>query len=131
VLAQLGNPDMRTAIAHALAWPARVEAGVSPLDLATSAPLAFEQPDLGTFRCLALAFQALRAGGDAPAILNAANEVAVEAFLAGGLPFLGIADLVESVLAELPSQAVVDVQTLNERDRSAREAARRILRNAC
>jgi len=131
VLAQLGNPDMRTAIAHALAWPARVEAGVSPLDLATSAPLAFEHPDLGTFRCLALAFQALRAGGDAPAILNAANEVAVEAFLAGGLPFLGIADLVESVLAELPSQAVVDVQTLNERDRSAREAARRILRNAC
>lgn len=131
VLAQLGNPDMRTAIAHALAWPDRVEAGVSPLDLATSAPLAFEQPDLGTFRCLALAFQALRAGGDAPAILNAANEVAVEAFLAGGLPFLGIADLVESVLAELPSQAVVDVQTLNERDRSAREAARRILRNAC
>jgi len=131
VLAQLGNPDMRTAIAHALAWPSRVEAGVSPLDLATSAPLAFEQPDLSTFRCLALAFQALRAGGDAPAILNAANEVAVEAFLAGGLPFLGIADLVESVLAELPSQAVVDVQTLNERDRSAREAARRILRNAC
>ncbi|WP_130619968.1 1-deoxy-D-xylulose-5-phosphate reductoisomerase [Dyella amyloliquefaciens] len=131
VLAQLGNPDMRTAIAHALAWPNRVAAGVSPLDLASSAPLAFEQPDLGTFRCLALAFQALRAGGDAPAILNAANEVAVEAFLAGGLPFLGIADLVESVLAELPSQAVVDVQTLNERDRSAREAARRILRNAC
>jgi len=131
VLAQLGNPDMRTAIAHALAWPARVEAGVSPLDLAASAPLAFEQPDLDTFRCLALAFQALRAGGDAPAILNAANEVAVEAFLGGGLSFLGIADLVESVLAELPSQAVVDVQTLNERDRAAREAARRILRNAC
>ncbi|WP_430390813.1 1-deoxy-D-xylulose-5-phosphate reductoisomerase [Dyella sp. 20L07] len=131
VLAQLGNPDMRTAIAHALAWPTRIEAGVAPLDLAASAPLAFEQPDLATFRCLALAFQALRAGGDAPAILNAANEVAVEAFLAGGLPFLGIADLVESVLTELPAQAVVDVQTLNERDRTAREAARRILRNAC
>ena len=131
VLAQLGNPDMRTAIAHALAWPARIEAGVTPLDLAASAPLAFQQPDLATFRCLALAFQALRAGGDAPAILNAANEVAVEAFLAGGLPFLGIADLVESVLTELPSQAVVDVPTLNERDRSARDAARRILRNAC
>jgi len=131
VLAQLGNPDMRTAIAHALAWPTRIEAGVAPLDLAACAPLAFQQPDLGTFRCLALAFQALRAGGDATAILNAANEVAVEAFLAGGLPFLGIADLVESVLAELPPQAVVDVQTLNERDRMAREAARRILRNAC
>jgi len=131
VLAQLGNPDMRTAIAHALAWPTRIEAGVAPLDLAACAPLAFQEPDLATFRCLALAFQALRAGGDATAILNAANEVAVEAFLAGGLPFLGIADLVESVLAELPAQAVVDVQTLNERDRTAREAARRILRNAC
>ena len=131
VLAQMGNPDMRTAIAHALAWPARIDAGVAPLDLAACAPLTFQQPDLDTFRCLALAFQALRAGGDATAILNAANEVAVEAFLAGGLPFLGIADLVESVLTELPPQAVVDVQTLNERDRSAREAARRILRNAC
>jgi 1-deoxy-D-xylulose-5-phosphate reductoisomerase len=131
VLAQLGNPDMRTALAHALAWPNRLDAGVAPLDLAACAPLSFQPPDLATFRCLALAFQALRAGGDATAILNAANEVAVEAFLAGGLSFLGIADLVESVLTELPPQAVVDVQTLNERDRTAREAARRILRNAC
>ena len=131
VLAQLGNPDMRTAIAHALAWPERVEAGVAPLDLAASAPLAFEPPDLATFRCLALAFAALRAGGDAPALLNAANEIAVEAFLAGALPFLSIADVVESVLAELPPQAVVDIETLGERDRTAREAARRILRNAC
>jgi 1-deoxy-D-xylulose-5-phosphate reductoisomerase len=130
-LAQLGNPDMRTAIAHALAWPQRIEAGVPPLDLAAAAPLAFEQPDLDTFRCLALAFQALRAGGDATAVLNAANEVAVEAFLAGALPFLSIADVVEAVLAELPAQAVVDVQTLLERDRAAREAARRVLRNAC
>jgi 1-deoxy-D-xylulose-5-phosphate reductoisomerase len=131
VLAQLGNPDMRTAIAHALAWPERVAAGVAPLDLAACAPLAFEPPDLDTFRCLALAFQALRAGGDAPAVLNAANEVAVEAFLAGALPFLSIADVVETVLAELPAQAVVDVATLCERDRGAREAARRVLRNAC
>ena len=131
VLAQLGNPDMRTAIAHALAWPERVESGVSPLDLAACAPLQFEQSDLATFRCLALAFQALRAGGDAPAVLNAANEIAVEAFLAGALPFLAIADVVEAVLAELPAQAVVDVPTLCERDRAAREAARRVLRNAC
>ncbi|WP_447733189.1 1-deoxy-D-xylulose-5-phosphate reductoisomerase [Rhodanobacter soli] len=131
VLAQLGNPDMRTAIAHALAWPERVESGVPPLDLAACAPLQFGQPDLATFRCLALAFQALRAGGDAPAVLNAANEVAVEAFLAGALPFLSIADVVEAVLAELPAQAVVDVETLCERDRAAREAARRVLRNAC
>ncbi|MBQ4854253.1 1-deoxy-D-xylulose-5-phosphate reductoisomerase [Rhodanobacter sp. B2A1Ga4] len=131
VLAQLGNPDMRTAIAHALAWPERVESGVPSLDLASCAPLQFEPPDLATFRCLALAFQALRAGGDAPAVLNAANEVAVEAFLAGALPFLSIADVVEAVLAELPAQAVVDVETLCERDRMAREAARRVLRNAC
>ncbi|WP_158882234.1 1-deoxy-D-xylulose-5-phosphate reductoisomerase [Rhodanobacter sp. L36] len=131
VLAQLGNPDMRTAIACALAWPERVDAGVTPLNLAACEPLAFESPDLITFRCLALAFQALRAGGDAPAILNAANEVAVESFLAGALPFLSIADVVETVLAELPAQPVVDVQTLCERDRGAREAARRVLRNAC
>ena len=131
VLAQLVNPDMRTAIAHALAWPERVEAGVPALNLAACAPLQFEPPDLATFRCLALAFQALRAGGDAPAILNAANEVAVEAFLAGALPFLSIADVVEAVLAELPAQPVVDVPTLGQRDRLAREAARRVLRNAC
>jgi 1-deoxy-D-xylulose-5-phosphate reductoisomerase len=131
VLAQLGNPDMRTAIAHALAWPDRVAAGVSPLNLAACEPLVFEPPDLGTFRCLALAYQALRAGGDAPAILNAANEIAVEAFLAGALSFLSIADVVESVLAELPAQPVVDLQSLLERDRAAREAARRVLRNAC
>jgi 1-deoxy-D-xylulose-5-phosphate reductoisomerase len=131
VLAQLGNPDMRTAIAHALAWPERIEAGVRPLDLTACAPLSFEKPDLATFRCLALAFDALRAGGDAPAVLNAANEVAVEAFLAGALPFLGIADLVEGVLAELPAQPVVDVQTLRERDAQARIVARRKLRTAC
>ncbi|HET6432278.1 1-deoxy-D-xylulose-5-phosphate reductoisomerase [Dyella sp.] len=131
VLAQLGNPDMRTAIGHALAWPDRVDTAVPPLDLAGLAPLQFEPPDLDTFRCLALAFQALRAGGDAPAILNAANEVAVDAFLAGSLPFLGIAELVESVLTELPAQPVVDIRTLVARDLAARTAARRILRNAC
>jgi 1-deoxy-D-xylulose-5-phosphate reductoisomerase len=131
VLAQLGNPDMRTAIAHALAWPERIESGVPSLDLAACAPLQFEPPDLDTFRCLALAFAALSAGGDAPAILNAANEVAVEAFLAGTLPFLAIAEVVESVLAELPTQRVVDVPTLCERDALARAAARRVLRNAC
>jgi 1-deoxy-D-xylulose-5-phosphate reductoisomerase len=131
VLAQLGNPDMRTAIACALAWPDRLDAGVAPLDLAASSALAFEAPDLATFRCLALAYQALRAGGDAPAVLNAANEVAVEAFLAGTLAFLSIADVVDAVLAELPTSPVVDLETLCERDRIAREAARRVLRNAC
>jgi 1-deoxy-D-xylulose-5-phosphate reductoisomerase len=131
VLAQLGNPDMRTALAHALAWPDRVESGVAPLSLAACAPLQFEAPDLATFRCLTLAFQALRAGGDAPAVLSAANEVAVEAFLAGALAFLSIADVVEAVLAELPAQPVVDIPTLLDRDRLARESARRVLRKAC
>jgi 1-deoxy-D-xylulose-5-phosphate reductoisomerase len=131
VLAQLGNPDMRTAIAHALAWPERVASGVPPLNLATCGALEFEAPDLDTFRCLALAYQALRAGGDAPAILNAANEVAVEAFLAGALPFLAIAEVVEGVLAELPPLAVVDVESLVARDGEARAAARRQLRRAC
>ncbi|MEO5811498.1 MAG: 1-deoxy-D-xylulose-5-phosphate reductoisomerase [Rhodanobacter sp.] len=131
VLAQLGHPDMRTAIACALAWPERIESGVGPLDLATCAPLTFAAPDRATFRCLDLAAAALRAGGDSPAILNAANETAVDAFLAGALPFLGIADVVESVLAELPGQVVVDVPTLCERDAKAREVARRIMRHAC
>ncbi|WP_413625645.1 1-deoxy-D-xylulose-5-phosphate reductoisomerase [Luteibacter sp. Lutesp34] len=130
VLAQLGNPDMRTAIACALAWPARIEAGVAPLDLAAHARLDFEKPDTDTFRCLALAFAALREGGDATAILNAANEVAVDAFLAGALPFLGIAEIVERVLAELPAQPVVDVQTLVARDDEARRAARGVLHRA-
>ena len=131
VLAQLGNPDMRTAIAHAMAWPDRVESGVAPLNLAACAPLQFEAPDVATFRCLTLAFQALRAGGDAPAVLSAANEVAVAAFLSGTLAFLSIADVVEAVLAELPARPVVDIPTLLDRDRLAREAARRVLRNAC
>lgn len=131
VLAPLGKPDVGTTISHALAWPDRIEADVGSLDLADHAALPFEKPDLVTFRCLALAFQALRAGGDAPAILNAANEIAVEAFLAGSLSFLSIADVIEQILAELPAQPVVDTQTLSERDRTAREAARRVLRNAC
>lgn len=130
VLAELGNPDMRTALAHALAWPERVEAGVAPLDLAARAQLGFERPDTDTFRCLPLAWQALRAGGDAPALLNAANEVAVEAFLAGTLPFLAIADVIEATLAELPPSPVVDAETLVHRDLTARDTARRIMRRA-
>lgn len=131
VLAQLGNPDMRTALAHALAWPERIDAGVPPLDLRALGRLDFEHPDRETFRCLDLAYAALREGGDAPALLNAANEVAVAAFLAGTLPFLAIAEVIEAVLAELPAAAVVDIPTLIERDNAAREAARRIMRRYC
>lgn len=126
-LAQLGQPDMRTALAHALAWPERIEAGVVSLDLRTLT-LNFEPPDQRTFRCLILAREALSAGGDAPALLNAANEVAVTAFLDRQLPFLGIAEVIESVLGELPPQPVVDVHTLLDRDLTARAAAHRIIR---
>lgn len=130
-LAQLGVPDMRTAIAHALAWPDRVDAGVAPLDL-TAGPLEFEHPDTETFRCLALARQALEAGGDAPAVLNAANEEAVAAFLERRLPFLAIAEVVEESLQEVAGSPLIDVAQLLERDQAARLAARRIIaRQSC
>lgn len=131
VLAQLGNPDMRTAIANALAWPERIEAGVPPLDLAAAGQLDFEAPDTETFRCLALAFAALREGGDATTLLNAANEVAVAAFLAGQLSFLGIAEVIEQVLEELPAETVVDIPTLVERDLRARDTAHRCIGLRC
>jgi 1-deoxy-D-xylulose-5-phosphate reductoisomerase len=98
VLAQLGNPDMRTPIAHALAWPERHSSGVDALDLVAVGRLDFEAPDLQRFPCLGLAFDAVRAGGIAPCVLNAANEVAVAHFLGGRLPFTGIAPLVEETL---------------------------------
>ena len=99
VLAQLGHPDMRTPIAQALAFPDRIDAGVARLDLARMAGLAFEAPDLARFPCLTLAFDALAAGGTAPAALNAANEVAVAAFLAGRIRFTEIAAACADTLA--------------------------------
>jgi 1-deoxy-D-xylulose-5-phosphate reductoisomerase len=107
----MGNPDMRTPIAHALAYPERIDAGVAPLDLFKVAKLNFVAPDFVRFPCLALAYQALRAGGTAPAILNAANEVAVESFLNGKISFLEIPELIAAVLA---SQVRVDVNTLED-----------------
>jgi 1-deoxy-D-xylulose-5-phosphate reductoisomerase len=107
----MGNPDMRTPIAHALAYPERIDAGVAPLDLFKVAKLNFVAPDFERFPCLALAYQALRAGGTAPAILNAANEVAVESFLNGKISFLEIPELIAAVLA---SQVRVDVNTLED-----------------
>jgi 1-deoxy-D-xylulose-5-phosphate reductoisomerase len=98
VLAQLGSPDMRTPIAHALAWPERVASGVQFLDLLRVARLDFEAPDTGRFPCLALAVEAARVGGEMPAVLNAANEVAVEAFLAGRLGFGGIPETCAAVM---------------------------------
>jgi 1-deoxy-D-xylulose-5-phosphate reductoisomerase len=101
VIAQLGNPDMRTPIAHALAYPERIVSGVGPLDLPALGRLDFEPPDPQRFPCLRLAREALRAGGAAPCTLNAANEVAVSAFLEGGLPFTAIAEVNERVLEAL------------------------------
>ena len=99
VLAQLGNPDMRTPIAHALAWPERIESGVAPLDLVSTARLDFEPPDFDRFPCLRLGFEAAQAGGSAPAALNAANEVAVEAFLSRHLRFTEIARVAEETIS--------------------------------
>ena len=123
MLAQLGNPDMRTAIAHALAYPERVDAGVAPLDLAAVARLSFEAPDLATFRCLALAYDALAAGGTAPAILNAANEVAVEAFLEGRVRFSGIATTVAATLDAIAAGPVAALDDALAADAAARRFA--------
>jgi 1-deoxy-D-xylulose-5-phosphate reductoisomerase len=100
VLAQLGSPDMRTPIAHALAWPERIPSGVQFLDLLRVGRLDFEAPDTNRFPCLALATEAARAGGEMPAVLNAANEVAVGAFLAGQLDFMGIAETCAAVMKD-------------------------------
>jgi 1-deoxy-D-xylulose-5-phosphate reductoisomerase len=130
VLAQLGNPDMRTALAHALAWPERIEAGVSTLDLKKIGQLQFDSPDRETFRCLDLAYRALAAGGTTPAVLNAANEVAVAAFLEGTLPFLAIADVIEEVVATLPAEPQTTLEALIYADLTARREAQRIMRSA-
>ncbi|RMH90066.1 1-deoxy-D-xylulose-5-phosphate reductoisomerase [Stutzerimonas zhaodongensis] len=98
VLAQLGNPDMRTPIAHALAWPERIDSGVSALDLLQTGRLDFEAPDQQRFPCLRIARQAAQEGGTAPAMLNAANEIAVDAFLNGRIRFTEIASIIEGVL---------------------------------
>ncbi|MDX9707359.1 MAG: 1-deoxy-D-xylulose-5-phosphate reductoisomerase [Azospira sp.] len=124
VIAQLGNPDMRTPIAHALAWPERIEAGVASLDLFQIARLDFAAPDSERFPCLALAFRALRAGGSAPATLNAANEVAVQAFLDGALGFTGIPALIAACLDELPAEPLADLDAVLAADARARAAAR-------
>jgi 1-deoxy-D-xylulose-5-phosphate reductoisomerase len=123
VLAQLGNPDMRTPIAHALAYPERMASGVAPIDLTTIAKLVFERPDFTRFPCLKLAYDALQEGGTAPAVLNAANEVAVEAFLNRKIGFRMIDQLIARVLEKLPQKPVTDMETLLDQDRCAREVA--------
>lgn len=128
VLAQMGTPDMRTPIACGLSWPERVESGAKRLDFATLAGLDFELPDLKRFPCLGLARDAMAAGGTATAVLNAANEEAVAAFLSGQLDFMGIADVVARTLEQQDAPACRDVDAVMEIDRQARQVACRLIK---
>jgi 1-deoxy-D-xylulose-5-phosphate reductoisomerase len=123
VLAQLGNPDMRTPIAHALAWPDRIESGVHRLDLAAVGRLDFFAPDVDRFPCLPLAYEAFRLGGTATAILNAANEYAVEAFLQSRIGFTDIPRVIEHALSAVPARSADDLTTILADDAAAREVA--------
>ena len=123
VLAQLGNPDMRTPIAHALAWPERIASGVAPLDLAALGSLTFRPAEPDRFPCLALAMEAAEAGGAAPIALNAANEVAVAAFLAGRMRFTDIPAVIGAVLAQYGGPDPGDLESILALDRHARESA--------
>ncbi len=127
VLAQLSNPDMRTPIAHALAYPDRVEAGVNWLDLAAIGTLTFETPDLRRFPCLSLAYQALAAGGAATAVLNAANEEAVAAFLDHRLSYLGISETLDRVMQRLADLPATSLDDLTAADAAARSIARELI----
>jgi 1-deoxy-D-xylulose-5-phosphate reductoisomerase len=124
VIAQLGNPDMRTPIAYGLGFPDRIAAGVGTLDLAKVGRLDFEKLDLARFPCVRLAYQALRRGGTAPAVLNAANEVAVEAFLANRLRFIDIPQLIEDVLSKISADDATTLEGILAADQLARAAAR-------
>ena len=128
VLAQLGNPDMRTPIAFGLAYPDRIDAGVAPLDLFEVATLNFTAPDFERFPCLALAYQALRSGGTAPAVLNAANEEAVASFLDRQISFLSIPRVIRAVLDELSVRDVVSLEDVLFADAEARQAAQKQIR---
>ena len=127
VLAQLGNPDMRTPIAHAMAWPERHGSGVASLDLFEVARLDFEEPDTQRFPCLRLAFDAVAAAGVAPAVLNAANEVAVDAFLNNKLAFVRIPEVIETILSQNIEGDLDSVDGLMAIDRAARSAAEQLL----
>ncbi len=123
VLAQLGNPDMRTPIAHALGWPRRIESGVEPLDIFEVAQLEFEKPDFDRFPCLRMAYEALRVGGTATTVLNAANEIAVEAFLNETLAFTNIARVIEQSLHQISVRDADSLDSIQQADAEAREMA--------
>ncbi len=124
VIAQLGNPDMRTPIAYGLGYPERIDAGVAPLDFAKVGKLEFEELDLARFPCVRLAYEALNRGGTAPTILNAVNEVAVEAFLQGKMRFVDIPCLIENVLSRADVTDAPTLASILDADHAARHAAR-------
>jgi 1-deoxy-D-xylulose-5-phosphate reductoisomerase len=123
VIAQLSNPDMRVPIAHALGFPERIESGAAPLDLAAVGRLSFERPDAARFPCLRLAYAALREGGTAPAVLNAANEEAVAAFLEGRVGYTAIPEVIDAALARVPAVPADSMDAVLEADRRSRRAA--------
>jgi len=127
VLAQMGNPDMRTPIAHALAWPKRINSGVSDLNLAEIAKLDFEEPDLVNFPCLGLAYEAARVGLDAPVVLNASNEIAVQAFLDGRIGFTQIAEVVADTMARAIFKEPDSLSGVQESDKEARATSAEII----
>lgn len=127
VLAQMGNPDMRTPIAHALAWPKRINSGVSDLNLAEIAKLDFEEPDLVNFPCLGLAYEAARVGLDAPVVLNASNEVAVQAFLDGRIGFTQIAEVVADTMGHAIFKEPDSLSGVQESDKEARAISAEII----
>ena len=123
LIAQLSNPDMRVPIAHALGFPDRIESGARALDLGAVSQLSFERPDLVRFPCLGLAYDAIRAGGIAPAVLNAANEVAVESFLAGRLRFTAIGEVIGETLACVSGGSAESIEGILDADTRARREA--------
>jgi 1-deoxy-D-xylulose-5-phosphate reductoisomerase len=123
VLAELGDPDMRTPIAHALAWPERIDSGVGMLDLVACGQFDFSEPDTEAFPCLGLAFEALSRGGSAPTILNAANEVAVAAFLNDQIAFLDIPEVIRKTLSAIPDNPLPDLAAVLAVDARARDFA--------
>ncbi|MBS0299828.1 MAG: 1-deoxy-D-xylulose-5-phosphate reductoisomerase [Proteobacteria bacterium] len=129
VIAQLGNPDMRTPIAHAMGYPDRIASGVSALDMFKVARLDFEEPDFKKFPCLGLAYQALSAGGNMPAVLNAANEIAVESFLKRRMPFTAIPVMIEHVMKTVQQEELTTLDDVLRTDAQARDAARNWLVN--
>ncbi|MDA8431219.1 MAG: 1-deoxy-D-xylulose-5-phosphate reductoisomerase [Geobacteraceae bacterium] len=126
VIAQLGSPDMKAPIAYALSYPERVATGVKPLDLTAFSGLTFYKPDLAKFRCLSLAYQAINAGESMPAVMNAANEIAVETFLAGGIGFVQIAEVIERTMAGHQAHALKSIDEVLLADSWGREQARNI-----